>query len=214
MTMTLPLLFLAGALAGLLIDAGSARYAQQPGWSMRQGSALASAAAGALVFAGAGLAQEPALIAFSVLLGGLLLALANIDLRTFLLPDALNAAVFGLGVLMVGLMRPEDWAHHAAGAVAGYGVLWGVEVIYRHVRGREGLGRGDAKLLGAIGVWTGWSGLPLVLLLASLCGILAVILQSVIRKQALAGQTAIAFGPWIALGGYAVWLGGLFGALP
>lgn len=213
MTMIWPLLFLAGALAGLLIDAGSARYARQPGWSMRQRSALLCATAGALAFTAAGLTPGAELIAFSVLLGGLLLALANIDLRTLLLPDALNAAVFGLGVVMVALLRPEEWVHHAAGAVAGYGVLWGVEVLYRRVRGREGLGRGDAKLLAAIGIWTGWSGLAPVLLVASVCGILAVLVESAVRREAIAGQTATAFGPWIALGGYVVWLGGLILAL-
>ena len=149
------------------------------------------------------------LVAYSVLLAGLLLALANIDLRTRLLPDLLNAAVLGVGILMVAMLRPQDWVDHAIGALAGYCVLWGVEAFYRRVRGRDGLGRGDAKLLGALGAWTGWMGLPPLLLIASLSGILAVVVQSAVRKQALTGQTAIAFGPWIALGGYAVWLGGL-----
>jgi leader peptidase (prepilin peptidase) / N-methyltransferase len=209
MTIALPLLLFAGGVAGLVIDAASFCYARNPGWSMRQPSALASAAVGAAAFAAAGLAPSGELIVFSVLLAGLLLALANIDLRTFLLPDLLNVAVLGLGALMVALLSPEDWAQHAIGAAAGYGVLWAVEVFYRYVRGRDGLGRGDAKLLGAIGMWTGWMGLPAVLLVASLSGILAVVVQSAIRKEAVAGQTAIAFGPWIALGGYAVWLGGL-----
>ncbi|MEQ9507308.1 MAG: A24 family peptidase [Hyphomonas sp.] len=209
MTLIFPLLLVAGGVAGIAIDAGAARYARRPGWSIGQTSALVSAVIGAVGFAAAGLAPGGELIVFSVLLAGLLLALANIDLRTFLLPDLLNAVVFGLGALMVTLLQPENWMQHAIGALAGYGVLWGLEVFYRRVRGRDGLGRGDAKLLGAIGMWTGWMGLPAVLLVASLSAILAVVVQSAIRKEALAGQSAVAFGPWIALGGYAVWLGGL-----
>jgi leader peptidase (prepilin peptidase)/N-methyltransferase len=44
-------------------------------------------------------------------------------------------------------------------------------LLYRRTRGREGLGAGDPKLLGAIGLWTGWAALPVILFLAALAGI-------------------------------------------
>jgi leader peptidase (prepilin peptidase) / N-methyltransferase len=107
---------------------------------------------------------------------------------------------------MVFLVRREEWLMHAAGAVIGFSVLWAVETGYRQLRRRDGLGRGDAKLLGAIGMWVGAMGLPIVLLIASLSGIAAALIQSWRNAAPIGAATAIAFGPWIALGGFAVWL--------
>jgi prepilin signal peptidase PulO-like enzyme (type II secretory pathway) len=162
--------------------------------------------AGALVAAATVFWAAPGELVFTVLFGWLLLTLAAIDLRTYLLPDPLNAAVLLLGGLMVTITRPEAWIWHLSGAIAGFAMLWLVETFYRRLRGRDGLGRGDAKLLGAVGAWVGAAGLAPVLLIASLSGITAVLALSAFDSKRLSGQTAIAFGPWIALGGYAVWL--------
>lgn len=145
-------------------------------------------------------------LVFSLAFGWLLLTLAAIDRRTFLLPDGLNAALLAVGAVMVAIVKPEDWPLHVAGAVVGYGLLWLVEIVYRRLRGIDGLGRGDAKLLGAIGGWVGLAGIAPVLLIASLSAILATLAMALARRQSVSGHTAIAFGPWIALGGYAVWL--------
>jgi prepilin signal peptidase PulO-like enzyme (type II secretory pathway) len=102
--------------------------------------------------------------------------------------------------------RPVVPVAGAAGAVTGFGLLWLVETGYRRMRGRDGLGRGDAKLLGALGAWVGAAGIAPVLLVASLSGIAAALVLSAHNSKALSGQTAIAFGPWIALGGYVIWL--------
>ncbi|MFN7180813.1 prepilin peptidase [Hyphomonas sp.] len=181
---------------------GRCRTCRAPiGWS-----APATEMAGALIAAAAVFFAPDGLVLFTCAFGWLLLALAAIDFRTFLLPDGLNAALLTLGAAMVALTRPDDWALHAAGAALGFGLLWSVETLYRRLRGRDGLGRGDAKLLGAIGAWVGITGIPPVLLIASLSGIAAALALSVRRSTPLSGQSAIAFGPWIALGGYAVWL--------
>lgn len=181
---------------------GRCRTCRAPiGWS-----APATEIAGALIATAAVLFAPDGLALFTCAFGWLLLALAAIDLRTYLLPDGLNAAVLALGAAMVALTRPQDWTLHASGAALGFGLLWGVETLYRHLRGRDGLGRGDAKLLGAIGAWVGIAGIPPVLLIASLSGIAAAFALSIGKSTPLSGQSAIAFGPWIALGGYAVWL--------
>ncbi len=145
---------------------------------------------------------------FTLLLGWLLLALALIDFRMFILPDALNLAVFALGAAMVAVTRPEAWIDHAAGAVIGYGALVSIEILYRRLRGRDGLGRGDAKLFGALGMWLGWSGLAPAMLIAALAGILATLAGALFRREAVGAGSMLAFGPWIALGGWAVWLSG------
>ena len=144
-------------------------------------------------------------------LGGLLVALALIDWRTYRLPDPLNLSVLLLGGLMVAMTRPENWLHHVIGALMGYAVLVAVELTYRRTRGRDGLGRGDAKLMGALGMWTGWIGLAPILLVASVSGLIA----ALVIGQKTEGGPMIAFGPWIALGGWLVWLfGAQFGFGP
>ena len=204
---------LAGLAAGLAIDAGARWYARYPDDSMgrpaaanaRWAAALTTIAGGAV--SAAALAWAPGdLLAFTLLLGWLLLALAVIDLKTFLLPDILNAGVLLLAALMVGMTRADAWVMHVAGAALGYGLLWAVETAYRRLRGHDGLGRGDAKLLGALGMWVGALGLAPVLLIASLSGLVAALVLAWKDGRGVSGQSAIAFGPWIALGGFAVWL--------
>ncbi|MBA3067965.1 MAG: prepilin peptidase [Hyphomonas sp.] len=187
---------------------GRCRTCKSPiGWSVPVTELAGAGVAVAAVFW-----APPDTLTLTALLGWLLLALATIDLRTYLLPDALNAAVLALGAVMVALTRPAAWPIHVAGAVIGYGLLWIVEFAYRRLRGRDGLGRGDAKLLGALGIWVGATGIAPVLLLASLTGILAALSASVRRSAPLSATSAIAFGPWIALGGFAVWLAQSAGA--
>ncbi|MAN46824.1 MAG: prepilin peptidase [Alphaproteobacteria bacterium] len=163
---------------------------------------LALVAISAMAFAPPGI-----LLWFSLGLGALLVALSMIDLRTLTLPDPLNLAVFALGALMVWQTRPDAWPHHLIGAFAGYTLLVMVEITYRRMRGRDGLGRGDAKLLGALGMWTGWAGLAPIMLVASVCGLLAVGILSLTGRRTFDSTSAIAFGPFIALGGWIVWLG-------
>lgn len=105
------------------------------------------------------------------LLGWLLLALAVLDWRHFWLPDALTLPLAFLGLTIGPFTNAAAMADRWIGAAAGYGALMAVALGYRALRGREGLGGGDAKLLGAIGAWTGWLALPFLLLIASLLGL-------------------------------------------
>lgn len=207
----LPAGLVAGALAGAALDALAVRFARKlaaPGQTVAEPRPILAALAGALVTVAGVLLEpgDPLRLCFTISFGWLLLALTLVDLRSYLLPDGLNLAVFLLGGLMVILFQKDAWAWHLAGAAAGFGVLWLVEVAYLRLRGLHGLGRGDAKLLGGIGLWVGLAGIPPVMLIASLGGILAALVSARLKRQSVTGQTMIAFGPWIALGGYIVWL--------
>ena len=144
----------------------------------------------------------------SCLFGWTLLALALIDLRTLILPDPLNLLAALLGIVMIATTRPHAWLDHLIGAAAGYLLLFGLEHLYRLLRKKDGLGRGDAKLLAVLGLWTGWMQLPDILLIASLAGMIAAIALSCFSRSKLSGATAIAFGPWLALAGWTSWLAG------
>jgi leader peptidase (prepilin peptidase) / N-methyltransferase len=167
-------------------------------------TALAAATVGttALAAAGPGWAWAGCALAWA------LLALGWIDIGHMRLPDVLTLPLLGGGLLATALLVPEALPAHAGGAAAGYAAFRGVALLYRALRGREGLGRGDAKLLAASGAWLGWQALPDVVLIAALGGLLAAAALR-LRGRAVGGTTALPFGPFLALGTWAAWLGGL-----
>ena len=141
------------------------------------------------------------------LLGWTLLALGWIDWCWMLLPDALTLPLLVAGLLLTLLWQPEAITLHAAGAAIGYLGLRGVAWCYRVARGREGIGAGDAKLLGAAGAWLGVAPLPAIVLLAGLLGLAAVALLAVSDRR-LQATTALPFGPYLAIAFWLVWLHG------
>ena len=100
----------------------------------------------------------------SCLLAWAMLAVAVVDARHFIVPDALSLPAIPAGLLASGSLL-DPWSQglvevdHIVGAVAGGLCLWVVREVYARVRGREGLGLGDVKLASAGGAWTGWQGL-------------------------------------------------------
>ncbi len=129
-----------------------------------------------------------------------LLCLAAIDARTGYLPDALT-----LPLLLLGLGANYLWgfvpiADAVIGAIAGYGTLALLAFTYRRFRGRDGLGGGDAKLLGALGAWSGWMALPLILMLAAFMALIWIGLLA-LRGRQITATTPLPFGPALALAG-------------
>lgn len=141
------------------------------------------------------------------LLGWWLLALAWIDLRDWLLPDLLTLPLIVAGLALGALLDPETVLDRALGAALGYAALRMIAATYRMLRHREGLGEGDAKLLGAAGAWVGAMALPQVILLAALLALLA---ATVLRLGGvrLHAYSALPFGPPLALATWTIWLGG------
>ena len=148
----------------------------------------------------------PGMLLLTLAMGAVLLALASIDWRTFILPDPLNAFLALLGLVMIWQHARTDWPDHVIGGAAAYLALLCLELFYRHFRGVDALGRGDAKLAGALGLWLGWQGVPLLFLLAAGSGLIAVLIYSGLLRRKITGDTPIPFGPWIALSGWICWL--------
>lgn len=143
----------------------------------------------------------------SCILGWTLLALAVIDHRHMVLPDALTLPLIPVGLAVAYFADPALLASHAIGAATGFVVFNVMGLIYRWIRGREGLGLGDAKLLAAAGAWVSWTGLPSVVLLASVATLAAVLVMSVIgRPFSLVDK--VTFGPFLGLATWLVWLYG------
>ena len=130
-------------------------------------------------------------------------AIALVDARTQRIPDRLSLPLLAAGLVWSALAG-QPFVAHVIGAAAGYAALAGFGWLYFRLRHREGLGLGDAKLFAAGGAWLGWQPLPSVLLVAALGG-----LGHALLGQALLGGPAdrrIAFGPWLALGIWLVWM--------
>ncbi|UYY78286.1 prepilin peptidase [Sphingomonas sp. R1] len=138
--------------------------------------------------------------------GWLLLALAALDLAAFWLPNSLNLALAGTGLLAGTLGLTPGLIERVAGGVLGFAVLWMVAWGYQRLRGRQGLGGGDPKLFGAIGCWLGWPALAMVLLAASLIGLAAVLGMRSAGRQVRATDR-LPFGIMLAAGAWAVWIG-------
>ena len=140
-------------------------------------------------------------------LGWTLLALAVIDWQHLILPDALTLPLLALGLAIAGLKDSGALADHAIGAAAGMASFLLIAFVYRRLRGREGLGTGDAKLLGAAGAWVSWVGLPGVVLWAAvtaLCGVLA----KAVTGTPVRASEPISFGSFLCLGTWLIWLYG------
>ncbi|RXZ36391.1 prepilin peptidase [Oxalobacteraceae bacterium CAVE-383] len=135
----------------------------------------------------------------ALLLMYFLLAMAWIDAETGLLPDSLTLPLIwgGLLVNLNGLIVPLRDA--VLGALAGYLMLWLVFQLYRLAAGKEGMGYGDFKLLAALGAWLGWSMLPVILLLASISGLMVGIALQLSGKRRAGAM--LPFGPFLAAGG-------------
>jgi leader peptidase (prepilin peptidase) / N-methyltransferase len=140
-----------------------------------------------------------------------LIALAAIDWETGFLPDMLTLPLITIGFAAnaAGLFIPLKDA--VIGAAVGYLVLWSIAAFYKSLRGHEGLGLGDAKLLAALGAWSGWVALPVTVMFAAMVALLAVGIVY-LRGGDIRAETAIPFGPALTVAGAVVFL--LHAAMP
>jgi leader peptidase (prepilin peptidase) / N-methyltransferase len=142
--------------------------------------------------------------------GWTLLTLAAIDARRGILPDALTLPLGAAGLLLAGLAEPADLPARLLGVLAGYGAFYAVRELHWRMRRQEGLGLGDVKLLGAVGAWVSWQGLPSIVLLASLLGLAFALLGTTAGKGGKL-EDRLPFGPCLCFSSWVVWLHGPMG---
>jgi leader peptidase (prepilin peptidase)/N-methyltransferase len=139
-------------------------------------------------------------VAFLILLGLACLLLAWIDLRHGIIPDWLNLAIAAIGLARAANL--DDWAlvlsAIAEGILTG-AIVWSLRWLYFKMRQRQGLGLGDVKLLAASAIWVGLAGIPMLLLVASLAALAAAGVLHLAGEK-MTPQTALPFGPFLALG--------------
>lgn len=130
-----------------------------------------------------------------------LIALTFIDFDTQLLPDSITLPLLWAGLVanLAGWGPGVALRDAVVGAIAGYLVLWAVYWAFKLIRGKEGMGYGDFKLLAALGAWLGWQMVPAIVLLASFVG--AVIGIGLVVFKGRDHQIPLAFGPYLAIAG-------------
>lgn len=161
---------------------------------------IALIASGSAMF----LARPELAFASIVLAFGLTWA-AMIDADRFALPDILTLGLIVVGLAFALRAGPSAAWPYILGTAAGYLTLACVAHIYRRVRGRNGLGLGDAKLLGVAGAWLGWMALPFVVLIASLVCLVSVAVMALLHGRRITSGP-IPFGPYLAGAIWIVWL--------
>ncbi len=129
-----------------------------------------------------------------------LVALAGIDARTQLLPDGLTLPLLWAGLLLSLAPLFVDPDQAIVGAAVGYLSLWSVYWGFKLLTGKEGMGYGDFKLLGALGAWFGAGAILPIILLSSVVG--AVVGGTMMALRGQDSQVPMPFGPFIAAAGF------------
>ena len=135
-----------------------------------------------------------------------LIPLFMIDFDHQILPDSITLPLLWLGLLLSLHGVFVDSTASIVGATAGYLSLWSIYHLFKLVTGKEGMGYGDFKLLAAIGAWTGWQALPVVVLFSSLVG--AVLGIGLILFRGREQGQPMPFGPFLATAGWLTLLWG------
>jgi leader peptidase (prepilin peptidase)/N-methyltransferase len=134
-----------------------------------------------------------------------LLTASLIDMRSFRLPDWITLPLLLAGTIAVASVRHEELAPAILTAAGTYLAAVALDEIYFHLRGQHGLGRGDAKLMAAGGMWLGFESLLHMLTIACASAFMYVAIARLLR-HCISAQTRIPFGPFLSLGFFASWV--------
>ena len=139
-----------------------------------------------------------------------LVGIAWIDRKTLLIEGRMVALALVLRLLWLSYFAPQQIFSSLTGLLVGAGILYFIGFLYETFRHRQGLGEGDAAVLGLIGMWVGWQGLGTVLLIAALSGILIGGISLLRRRQSNQNipellATQIPFAPFLCIGGLIVY---------
>ena len=123
-----------------------------------------------------------------------------IDLYHMIIPDEITLTLVALTPAVIYLHPELDWLSSTIGVVAGGGSLYVIAWLYWLTRRKVGMGMGDVKLLAGIGGWLGYQGVLTTLLYGSLIGTVVALVLIFTGKKGYNMQSALPFGPCLALG--------------
>jgi len=140
----------------------------------------------------------------------LMVAIAAVDARRFIIPDELTAAALALGLVYAAVEDSEIWVQALAwsvlrGVVPAVAFL-GVRAGYRRWRGREGIGLGDVKLAAVAGVWLDWQTIPIAIEIAAVAGLGAYLIMHLYFHRTVRPTTRLPFGLFLAPAIWIAWI--------
>jgi leader peptidase (prepilin peptidase)/N-methyltransferase len=179
------------------------------GWSR---SAIAGLAALAVCAVALSLWAAPGLPGYlGAALALIALAIAIIDARLFIIPNELTALGLALALVNAAVAVPEEIAAAvllaALRAAVMAALFLGLRVLYRRIRGRDGLGLGDVKLAGVLGAWLSWLTIPIAIEIAALAALAVYGIRYYAGGRAFDPALKFPFGLFLAP---SIWIGWLF----
>lgn len=136
--------------------------------------------------------------AVAALFGSLLIALAAIDAEHYILPDRITLPGIAVGLAVQPFLDWGGWLPALIGAALGAGILLALWGGWYLLRGEEGMGLGDVKMLAMVGAFLGWKGVLVTLFFGSLLG--AVLGLTLIATGRGGMKSRLPFGTFLAAG--------------
>lgn len=143
--------------------------------------------------------QNLDLIKYTLLLPMLACAFV-VDLKEQIIPNRLNLLMFEIGLVIVflhGFTNINIAINMLLGMFAGGGIFLLITFIGGAIAGKEAMGMGDVKLMGALGLYFGLQNIVVISVLAFLIGAIVSVIYMLIKKKN--GDTYIPFGPFIVI---------------
>lgn len=138
-----------------------------------------------------------------------LAAISILDARYYIIPDIWLVAIAILWIFTQVDPSPSELFNSFGAAICAFGGLKLVSILYERWRGMTGIGYGDIKLLGVCGLWVGFAGLPTLIMVTAISGLISTLILAA-ASETLNRNSAIAFGPHLCLGLWFVWIVGPF----
>jgi leader peptidase (prepilin peptidase) / N-methyltransferase len=137
------------------------------------------------------------LLAARLLFACAMIVLFAIDLHHQILPNVITVPGIVIGFVL-SIVLPPGWVSSLIGLLAGGGLLFAIAEAYYRLRGIEGLGMGDVKMLAMIGAFLGWKLMLVTLVLASFAGSFVGIGLMAFGRGGM--KAALPFGTFLAVG--------------
>lgn len=140
-------------------------------------------------------------------LAAVMVAIAAVDMRRFIIPDELTIAALLLGLLDAALVDADMMAAALAAVVRGVvaaGAFLALRAAYRYLRGRQGLGLGDVKLAAVAGVWLDWPMIPVAIEIAAVAALVTYLVRHLVLRRRVGPATRLPLGLFLAP---AIWVG-------
>ena len=135
----------------------------------------------------------------TVALVPLLFYAAVVDIKSFRIPDSINAIIALMGLALASIKGTDTVLWAVAAALIALAAIWAFQSLYLLIRKRNGLGFGDTKFIAAATTWVGLEGLPTMLLVACLAALLFVATKYAFTRS-VSMTDRLPFGPFLGLG--------------